>query len=155
MTGFRDVGDKDVLDAFPSVRLDHDNKHWYKGLLSKQLVIHRCDDCGRWYLPASFMCPSCWSTRTTPTPVSGRGRVDLVTFLHQGPPAPGVDYSKPYPLVGVELDEQPGLRVSSTIVQADYPLIRRGLPVTVAWIERASVPYPAFEPVDGGTSWDR
>ncbi len=140
--------DEALLATFPTVRVDHDNKHYYRGLLNHQLVIDRCNSCGYWYVPPSYLCPRCWSEDTDPQPVRGTGTVDLVTLLHQGPPAPGVDYSTPYPLVGVELDEQPGLRVSSTIVNSKPDDVHRGLRVRLHWIERAGAPYPAWQPAE-------
>ena len=63
----------------------------------------------------------------------GDGAIFMAIFLHQGPPAPGVDYSVPYPVVTVELDEQPGLRFTSTVVGADNDAIRIGKPVRLGW----------------------
>ena len=65
-------------------------------------------------------------------------------FLHQGPPAAGVDYSTPYPLVTVELDEQPGLRFTATVAGADNADVVIGRRVRLDWIERGRVPVPAF-----------
>ena len=57
-----------------------------------------------------------------PTPVSGRGVVHLVTFLHQGPSAPDVDYTKgPHPVVVVELDPPKSLNFE--------PIVRRALAI--------------------------
>jgi uncharacterized OB-fold protein len=69
----------------------------------------------------------------------------MAIFLHQGPPAPGVDYSSPYPVVTVELDEQPGLRFTSTVVGAPNEAIRIGAPVELGWIDRNGAPFPVFE----------
>jgi uncharacterized OB-fold protein len=69
-----------------------------------------------------------------------------MTFLHQGPAAPGVDYATPHPVVTVELAEQRGLRFTSTIVNCDPADVAIGLPVTLSWIERAGRPFPVFEP---------
>jgi uncharacterized OB-fold protein len=65
-------------------------------------------------------------------------------FLHQGPPAPGVDYSTPYPVVTVELEEQVGLRFTSTVVDADNDHIAIGKAVRLAWRERSGSPMPVF-----------
>lgn len=65
-------------------------------------------------------------------------------FLYQGPPAPGVDYSTPYPVVTVELEEQVGLRFTATVVDADNGDIRIGKPVRLDWRERSGSPMPVF-----------
>jgi uncharacterized OB-fold protein len=83
-----------------------------------------------------------------PTPVAGTGTIHLAVFLHQGPPAPGVDYSTPYPLVTVELDEQPGLRFTGTVVGASNEQIVIGRRVGLDWIDRAGEPVPAFRLAD-------
>ena len=88
------------------------------GWLERTLVLNRCEDCGRWHHPPKPVCPECWSDRVRPTPVSGRGTVHLLIWLRQGPPADGVDYATPHPVVTVELEEQTGLRFTSTVVDA-------------------------------------
>jgi hypothetical protein len=74
--------------------------------------------------------------------VSGDGTIYLVVFLHQGPPAEGVDYSVPYPVVTVELDEK--VRFTSTIVGANNDEIEIGKRVSLDWIERTATPLPVF-----------
>ena len=138
--------DEEVLDRFPSVRLDHVNKAYYKGLLRHELRVNRCRECGRWHTPLRPVCPSCWSPEVGPEPVSGRGTVYLLTLLHQGPPAPGVDYTGGFPLAGIELAEQPGLRVEATVVDCPRDQLRVGLAVELTWIDRDGAPWPAFRP---------
>ena len=138
--------DEEVLAAFPDVRLDHDNKDFYRGILERRYLVNRCADCDLWHTPPRSICPHCWSTRVVATEVEGTGTVELVTFLHQGPPAPGVDYTTPYPLVAVALDGVADQRVSGTVVNAESERIEIGLKVRLVWIERDGLPYPAFEP---------
>jgi uncharacterized OB-fold protein len=151
------VDDAALVERFPWVQVDHDNKHLFRGWLDRRLLINRCDDCGRFHHPPKPICPECWSTSLTPTEVSGRGVVHLAMFLRQGPPAPGVDYQKgPHPVVTVELEDQEGLRFSSTVVDCALDDVRIGLPVELAWIERYGAPFPVFRPRrtedDGGRS---
>jgi hypothetical protein len=49
-------------------------------------------------------------------------------------------------VVTVELEEQPGLRFTSTIVDCPPERIAVGLPVELAWIDRDGCPYPVFRP---------
>lgn len=93
------------------------------------------------------MCPKCWSWDVVATPVSGQGTVHLLMRLHQGPSAPDVDYRKgPYPVVTVELVEQPSLRLTSTVINCDPATIEIGMPVQLTWIDRYGAPFPVFEP---------
>lgn len=137
--------DQEIVDRYAGVGLDHVNKHFYAGLLNRELRLNRCADCGRWHHRPKPICPECWSARVEATPVSGRGTIHLAIFLHQGPSADGVDYAAgPHPVVTVELEEQEGLRFTSTVVGADNDDIAIGAPVKLTWIERDGRPYPAF-----------
>lgn len=141
------ASDAEVFERFPDVRLDHLNKQYYGGLLRRELLAGRCRACGRWHTPLRPICPSCWSAGVSAVPVSGRGTVHLVTFLHQGPSAPGVDYAGGFPLAAIELAEQPGLRVQATVVDCPRDRLRIGLKVELTWIDRDGAPWPAFRPV--------
>lgn len=138
------VSDEELVARFPGHPVDHDSAAHYRGRLERRLLIDRCADCGTWHHPPGPICPSCWSTRVVPTEVSGRGTLFMTVFLHQGPPAEGVDYATPYPVVAVELDEQPGLRFSGTVAGSPGDEIRIGERVELDWAERAGVPLPVF-----------
>ena len=140
------ISDEQVLQTYPAVRLDHRNKEFYRALLDRQLVAAHCGDCGTWHTPLRAVCPECWSDNVEVAPVSGRGRIHLLILLHQGPPARDVDYSIPWPLAAVELEEQPGLRFVSTVVDCPADQLRVGLPVELTWIERDGGPWYAFRP---------
>jgi hypothetical protein len=139
-----DATDEELLESFPGARLDHVNKEFWRGLLSRQLRLNRCDDCGWWHHEPKPVCPRCWSKALVATPVSGHGTIHLLMLLHQGPPAEGVDYSTPHPVVTVELDEQEGLRFTSTVVDVEPDRLRIGERVELAWIERMEHPHPVF-----------
>lgn len=145
-----DISDEQVLEAFPEVRLDHRNKEFYRALLRHELVAARCRDCGTWHTPLRALCPECWSFDIEVTPVNGRGTIHLLIRLHQGPPARDVSYSTPWPLAAVELEEQPGLRFVSTVVDCPPEQLRVGLPVELTWIERDGGPWYAFRPAASG-----
>jgi len=147
------IDDEALVQRFPWVQITHDSKHLYRGWLDRQLLINRCDDCSRFHHPPKPICPECWSWNLTPTEVSGRGTVHLAMWLYQGAPAPGVDYEKgPHPVVAVELEAQPGLRFSSTVVGCPVEDVVIGLPVELDWIDRYGAPFPVFRPRAGGAS---
>jgi uncharacterized OB-fold protein len=137
--------DETVLARYPAIRLDHVNKELYRGFLRHELVAGHCADCGRWHTPLRPICPSCWSQRVAPRPVDGAGSVYAITLLHQGPPI--VSYSPPWPLAAIELAEQPGLRVTATLVDTPAERQRVGTAVDLVWIERDGAPWPAFRAV--------
>ena len=140
-----DPSDVELLARFRGVTVDHVKKHFYRGLLDRELRLMRCDDCGTWHHRPKPVCPNCWSKRIVATPVSGRGTIHLAIFLFQGPPADGVDYEAgPHPVVTVELEEQEGLRFTSTVVGRANEEIVIGAPVELTWIERDGHPFPAF-----------
>jgi uncharacterized OB-fold protein len=139
--------DAELVDRFPRLRVDHDNKEFYRGWLEQRLLINRCAACGNWHHPPKPVCPRCWSGDIHPTEVSGRGTIHLLMLLHQGPPAPGVDYSVgPHPVATVELAEQTALRLTTTIIDCPVDDITIGMPVELAWIERDGAPFPVFRP---------
>lgn len=146
-----EIDDEELVERFPWVQISHDNKHLFRGWLDERLLINRCDACHRFHHPPKPVCPECWSSRLTPTEVSGRGVIHLAMFLHQGAPAPDVDYSKgPHPVVSVDLEEQSGVRFSSTVIDCPIEEIQIGRAVELAWIERYGSPFPVFRLRSGG-----
>jgi uncharacterized OB-fold protein len=139
------ISDDELIERFAGQPITHDNAEHYRGRLRRQLLMNRCQACGRWHAPPKPVCPQCWSFDVTATPVRGEGTIFMAIFLHQGPPAPGLDYTVPYPVVTVELDEQTGLRFTSTVVGAPNRDIAIGKRVRLGWIERAGAPLPVFE----------
>jgi uncharacterized OB-fold protein len=139
-----DTSDERLWELFKGSGVDRDSAPHFRGRLDRRLLINRCDDCRTWHHPPKPVCPACLSERITATEVSGAGTIFLTVFLHQGPPAEGVDYSTPYPVVTVELDEQPGLRYSSTVVGSPNEEVRIGRRVVLDWIDRAGAPLPVF-----------
>lgn len=139
-----EIDDEALVTRFPGEPITHDNAAHYRGRLERRLLINRCASCATWHQPPKPLCPQCWSHDVTPTEVAGTGTIHLAMFLHQGPPAEGVDYSSPYPVVTVELDEQPGLRITSTIVDADVESVSIGARVNLEWRSRHGSPMPVF-----------
>lgn len=137
--------DEQLIARFAGHGINRDNAGHFRGRLERRLLMSRCRDCGRWQHPTRPMCPACWSTDMTLDEVAGRGTIHLLMVLHQGPPAPGVDYVAGHPVVTVELEEQPALRFTSTVV-ADFPPddLRIGTTVELEWIERDGTPTPVF-----------
>ena len=144
------ISDAELVARFPGHPLDHDSAAHFRGRLEHRLLLNRCGACSTWHHPPKPICPSCWSADVAAEPVTGAGTIHLAIFLHQGPPAEGVDYATPHPVVTVELDEQPGLRFTSTVVGAPNDAITIGRRVSLDWIDRAGAPLPVFRLDDEG-----
>ena len=128
------VSDDELVERFAGHALDHDNAAHYRGRLDQRLLLNRCTDCGAWHHPPRPVCAACWSTDVRPTEVAGTGTIHLVVLV--GEPA--------HPVVTVELDEQPGLRFTSTVVDAPHDAIRIGERVRLDWARRDGTPLPVF-----------
>lgn len=139
--------DEQVFDALPGVPIDRDSIAHYRGLLERRLLVNRCSDCGQWIYPHRPMCPECLSWSVAATEVSGKGRVFMFTLIHQERDPHG-RLQAPLPLAAVELDEQPGLRYLSTIVNCPEDAITLDMPVRLVWVDRQGMTWPAFEPAE-------
>jgi uncharacterized OB-fold protein len=139
--------DLELLERWKGVRIDHTSKHFYRGLLHREVRLNRCADCGHWHHRPKPICPNCWSKDLVATPISGRGTIYLLIHLHQGPPAQGVDYSSPRSVAAVELPEQEGLRFTSGVVGSDPDDLHIGDEVELEWTERDGRPYPVWRKV--------
>jgi uncharacterized OB-fold protein len=77
-----------------------------------------------------------------PQPVSGRGTVYSFTVNHQ----PWDGTRDPYLIAVIELDDQPGLRLMTNLVNVAVEDIRIGMRVQVVFEHHDEVSIPLFEP---------
>lgn len=114
------------MNAFaPPVPLpDVDSGGYWEAAAQGRLDIARCATCRRWQHPPSETCRTCGGALCY-EPVSGRGTVFSCIVVRQ-PTVPG--RMPPYVVALVELEEQPGLRLSGVVQDAveDVPI---GTPV--------------------------
>ena len=104
----------------------------------------RCGDCATYVHPPSPVCPECLSRKLAPAAVSGSARLLTWTENHH-PWIPGFD--PPYLIAIVEILEQPGLRITTNLVNCQAESLRADLPVQVVFEERDDgVFLPLFEP---------
>jgi uncharacterized OB-fold protein len=99
-----------------------------------RLDILRCDDCGHYVHYPRPICDVCLGEALTPSTVSGRGTVYAWTAVMQAFHPYFVD-KLPYLLAVVELDEQPGLKVTTNLVDVAEDKVWCGLPVEVVFTE--------------------
>ena len=118
---------------------------FWRGGAAGELRIQRCDHCGFWLHPPQPMCPRCHSGDVQAHPVSGRGTIWSYT-VNRYRWAPGIE--PPYVLAEVELDEQPGLRLLTAIVDVDADAepaeVTIGMPVEVRFEPSGDAWVPLF-----------
>jgi uncharacterized protein len=95
--------------------LDDDSRPFWEGAARGELLVQGCADCGRLRVPPRPMCPACRSMEAEWRPVSGRGRIWSFAVVHP-PVLPAYAALTPYPVVVVELDEDPTLRMVANVV---------------------------------------
>jgi uncharacterized protein len=132
----------------PLPELDLDNRAFWTGGASDQLLITRCARCRTWIHPPRPACRSCHSMEVAPEPVAGTGVVATFTINHQ-PWMPGLEV--PYVLAIVELDEQPGLRLMTRLVDVEPADVAIGMRVGVRFEQVDDVWLPLFGPGAGGS----
>ncbi|MBK5123965.1 OB-fold domain-containing protein [Burkholderia sp. R-69980] len=120
------------------------NRAYWTGGASGTVQIMRCTACSRYIHPPAPICPACLTKFPVPTAVSGTGKVISFTVNHQ---AWYPDLAVPFVLAIIELDEQPGLRVTANIVRCAPKSVRIGLPVSVLFEQHEDVWLPLFEPL--------
>ena len=100
----------------------------------KELVIQRCQGCGRYHHPPVGVCTTCLSPDQRYVQVSGKGRINTFTITYQAR-QPAFQAIQPYTVALVELDEQEGLLLYSNIPGSAPGDISIGLPVSVDFEE--------------------
>ena len=130
--------------ALPIPQINDENRAFWTGGADGELRFIRCQACGYYLHPPSPRCPRCWSDDVAPEAVSGRGTVYTYTINRQAW-VPGLDV--PFVIAIVELEEQPGLRLMTNIVDCPVEEVEIGLPVEVAFVERGEAFVPVFHKV--------
>ena len=126
---------------WPIPQITDDNGAFWTGGRDGELLITRCTSCGFWVHPPSPRCPQCLSDAIEPSAASGRGTVYSYTVNRQAW-VPGLEV--PFVIAIVELDEQPGLRLMTNIVDCAPEDVEIGMPVEVAFVERGEAFVPVF-----------
>jgi uncharacterized protein len=123
-------------------KLTDKNRAYWTGGANGELLIQRCQRCGRWMHPPTDQCPSCGG-ELKPEPVSGKGAVFTFTVnMHQFHP----DVPPPNIIAIVQLVEQDDLRIPTNLVGIEATDLRIGLPVQVLFERQGETYHPVFEP---------
>jgi uncharacterized OB-fold protein len=124
--------------------LTPENEHFWTGGAQGALRFLRCTACRQLIHPPAPLCPECLSRSLEVATVSGRGIVHTYTINHQAW-FPGM--ITPFVIAIVELAEQPGLRLTTNLVNCPVDRVKIGMPVQVVFENRDPIWIPLFEPV--------
>jgi len=119
---------------------DPDTAGFWDAAREGRLVVQRCKACGHCQFPPHPFCAACAHAETEWAETSGRGSVWSYGVAH-GPTLPGFQDVVPYPMIVVEFEDHPHIRMVGSMVAApdaainSVPVsaIRIGMPVDVTF----------------------
>jgi uncharacterized protein len=110
-----------------------------------ELVLQRCEGCGRHVFYPRAVCPHCFSVALTWRGVSGRGTLHTFTVVHRGQRT--FPLGPPYVIAIVELAEGVRLMTNLVDVEPDPAKIRIGMAVEVVFEDVSpEIALPRFRP---------
>ena len=115
---------------------DELSEPFWKAAKERLLTIQRCQHCGHYSHPPEHVCPQCVALEPSFKfePVSGRGKIKSWVVMRDAF-LPGFVDELPFVIAVIELDEQPGLRMLTQVLDgADAP-IKIGVPVHVEFVD--------------------
>ncbi|KKC07005.1 hypothetical protein AWC17_29515 [Mycobacterium nebraskense] len=131
-------------DPRPVPAPDDVTRFFWEAAAGHRLVLQRCQACREMQYPPEICCVHCQAEDFDAVETTGRGVIYSYSVVDRPLHAGFID-ALPYVVVLVELDDQPGLRILSNLV--DVPAgteLFCGLPVEVVFEERGSVTLPQF-----------
>ena len=132
-------GAMDVIRTLPEITLE--TQAFWTGGAAGRLRITTCDVCDLRIHPPQPICPRCLSRQVTARDASGAGTIYSFTVNHQ-PWLPGL--ATPYVIAIVDLDDQPGVRLTAEIVDCDPTEVAIGRKVEVGFERCEDVHIPFF-----------
>ncbi|MGE0881793.1 MAG: OB-fold domain-containing protein [Acidimicrobiia bacterium] len=137
----RIVGREGVEPPLPL--LTDKNRPFWTGGERGELLMPKCQSCGGIQHPPMPCCYHCGSDDIVIAPMSGHAIVMGCTVNYQQwlP-----DFPCPYAVAEVAIDDDPRVRLTTTIVNCDPETVYVGMPVKVVFEQHDDVWLPLFEP---------
>ncbi|MDX1733309.1 MAG: OB-fold domain-containing protein [Halioglobus sp.] len=130
----------------PLPQLTDSNRFFWTSGEDGRLRFLRCSDCANLIHPPVPICDRCQSMSQEVTTVSGRATLAAVTVNHQMW-MPMIE--PPYIIALVEIEEQPGVRLTTNIIDCDESQLYIGMPLEVDFEHYEDVYLPVFRPAAG------
>lgn len=128
--------------------VDPDAAFFWAGIEAGRLLLPRCRDCGRCFLPPLPCCPTCRSEAIEPVEACGRGRLYSWVVMRRALD-PAYAEAVPYVVAAVELEE--GARIFARLVDVDpedAAALRPDLPLALRFVEIDGRRLWAFAPAE-------
>lgn len=129
----------------PLPQLTDSNRFFWTSGEDGKLRFLRCVDCDNLIHPPVPVCDKCLSRQQAVTEVSGRATLAAVTVNHQMW-MPMIE--PPYVIALVEIEEQPGVRLTTNIVECAEQDLAIGMALEVTFQHFDDVYLPVFRPAD-------
>ncbi len=133
-----------AMPTRPSPLVTDDSAVFWDEAAKGRLVAQRCAGCGLMRHPPRPMCPGCSSLEVDVVELSGLGTIYSYAILHH-PQHPAFDY----PVLGVLVDLDEGIRLLSNITGVSKDDVRIGMRVQAQFVATADGPLvPVFRPIE-------
>jgi uncharacterized protein len=127
----------------PLPELTAENTAFWTGGERGELMITFCDDCSAAIHPPELICPLCLSRKVRPRAVAGTGIIYTFTINHQQwlP-----DMAVPFAIAVVDVDEAPGVRVTTQVTGCDIAAVTIGQRMQISFEQSGDVWLPLWTP---------
>ncbi len=133
-----------LLESLASIHPDIHTREYWEFCAKRELRFQKCGGCGAFRFPPLTGCRECGSTEVEWVAVAGRGRVFSYTVVHH-PAIPDVGEEVPYPVVVVEFDDAPRVRLISNVLDIAIDEVEVGMELDLVWDEpKPGVVLPRF-----------
>jgi uncharacterized OB-fold protein len=130
--------------GMPLPAVTDDTRPFWDACRRRELVAQRCTGCNAFRHPPAPVCWRCRSFAHEWVRLSGRGTLFSFAVVHR-PFLPALADRGPFNVAVVALDDAPGLRLVSNVVDAAPDALRVGLPLAVVFEDvTADVTLPRF-----------
>ncbi len=121
------------------------SKPFWEGCKRHELLIQKCNDCGKRIFYPKLYCPDCLSANIGWEKASGRGKIYTYPIAHSYVPTEFAD-TVPYVLAVIKLEE--GVQMLSNIVGCQSEQVKCDMEVEVVFEDVTDeITLPKFKPV--------
>jgi len=124
---------------------DHESQPYWDAAAQHILKLPYCESCKRFRFPPRPTCPVCLDFQLIWMEISGQGTLYSFAVMHD---SYVTGFQPPFLIAQIELVEQPGLRLTTNLVDCTPTEAVIGMPVSVIFEQRGEdVTVPQFRPV--------